>query len=92
MTTRHIGQSERWVAQFKDEDGVLFDPDDVNFEVTDPDGDVTTYVYGTDPEVTKVSTGVYRYEQEWTVAERWSVRAYSASPAGTQSKKRTVVA
>lgn len=92
MSIRRIGQTERWIARFRDENGQNFDPDDVNFEVTDPDGVVTTYVYGVDPEVTKASTGVYRFDLPWTALRKWTVRAYSTTPAGTQRKARTVVA
>jgi len=35
------------------------DPTAVYFRVRDPDDTLTTYTYGTDPEVTKLSTGVY---------------------------------
>ncbi len=91
MSIRHIGQTERWIAKFRDEDGALFDPDDVNFEITDPNGAVTTYVYGTDAEVTKIAPGVYRCDQAWTAEHRWYVRAYSTSPPGTQTGTRRVI-
>lgn len=42
------------------EDGLLTDPLAVQVEVRSPDGTVATYVYGTDTELTKVSTGVYQ--------------------------------
>lgn len=40
-------------------DDVLTDPTTVTFQLKDPDGIITTFVYGTDPEVVKVSTGIY---------------------------------
>lgn len=39
--------------------GTATDPDAVTVALTDPNGDTTTYTYGTDGELTKSSTGVY---------------------------------
>lgn len=38
---------------------VLADPTTITFTVTDPDGGITSYVYGTDPNVTRQETGIY---------------------------------
>jgi hypothetical protein len=38
---------------------VLADPSTVTFTVTDPDGVATSYVYGTDPNVTRQQEGIY---------------------------------
>jgi hypothetical protein len=45
-------------------DGELDDPTTVTFKVKDPSGNVGTFVYGIDPEVTRVSLGVYKTEIE----------------------------
>ena len=41
---------------------VASDPDTVTFKITDPDNVTTTYVYGTNDELIKVSTGIYRVD------------------------------
>lgn len=50
-------------AEFRvpDEDGTLTDPTTITFTVKlqDRDSTATAYVYGTDSEVTKASTGIY---------------------------------
>lgn len=46
-------------ATFKDMDGVKRDPADVSVTRQKPTGAPETFVYGTDPEVVRASTGVY---------------------------------
>lgn len=46
-------------ASFSDELDALADPTSVSFVVEDPSGNVTTYVYGVDGEVTRESVGRY---------------------------------
>mgnify|MGYP003563883054 CR=1 FL=1 len=61
---------------FADDDGVHFDPDAVTCIVTDPQGTATTYTYGTDSNLTRLSLGVYRCEFDVDAAGgwRWSLR------------------
>lgn len=50
-------------ATFTDaETGAVADPDAVTFVYKNPDGSLSTFVFGTDPEVVKKSTGVYQCE------------------------------
>ena len=44
---------------FKDENGVKRDPADVTVVRQKPTGSPETFIYGTDPEVVKESTGIY---------------------------------
>lgn len=69
------GQSVDVEATFKDGDGVLTDPSSVVFKVITPDGQTTSYTVGSDPEATKVSTGVYRLRIEVNQEGIWYYRA-----------------
>lgn len=57
---------------FKDEDGTPRDPLNVQVIVTDPDGNETTYVYLTHPEVIKEDVGIYRIDLLRSTAGTWS--------------------
>lgn len=58
--------------------GVLTDPTSLSCEVTAPDGSLRTYVYPTD--ITKVSTGVYRFFVDCTMAGTYKARWVSPGP------------
>lgn len=49
-------------------DKVLTDPTAVTFFLKNPGGTIADYVYGTDAEVTKQSTGIYRFRITLTAA------------------------
>ncbi len=53
------GNLVRVRATFKNENGVKVDPATVQVSVKKPDLTITTYIYGTNPEVIKESVGVY---------------------------------
>jgi hypothetical protein len=56
-----IGETVRARATYTDPDtGALTDPSSVSATLREPDGTLTTFVYNVDPELTKVSTGVYQ--------------------------------
>jgi hypothetical protein len=55
----------------RDDDGDLVDPDTLSLNVRDPEGDITTYVYGTDEEVVRDSLGVYYADVEIGVPGMW---------------------
>lgn len=55
----------------RDDDGELVDPDTLSLSVRDPEGDVTTYVYGADPEVVRDSLGVYHADVEIGTPGMW---------------------
>lgn len=60
-TTRQIGQQSVATATFRNDAGTLADPSTVTFLFRTSAGVETDYVYGTDSEVTKTSTGVYEF-------------------------------
>lgn len=62
------------------------DPTTVTFYVRDPDGTITSYVYGTDPEITNPSVGVYILTLDApNVAGSWHYRC-----AGTGAVKAVI--
>ena len=54
-----IGDERRLQATIRNISDVLADPTGLTFEMTEPDGVTTTYVYLTDAQLVKSSTGVY---------------------------------
>lgn len=54
-----VGDVVRVQGVFKNAAGTTVDPGTITFKYQAPDGTITTYVYGTDPEVYKSSTGTY---------------------------------
>jgi hypothetical protein len=49
------------------DNGNLSDPSALQITITEPDGTILTYVYGTDAEITKLATGTYY--AEYTVTQ-----------------------
>ena len=58
-TTRDLGDKCRATVTFKNLSGVDTDPTAVTFNLLEPDGTVTNYVYGVDAELVKSATGIY---------------------------------
>jgi len=56
---------------FQDAAGVDTDPNTVTFEVKNPAGTTTSYVYGTDSNVTKAATGDYDCDIDVEAAGIW---------------------
>jgi hypothetical protein len=77
MDVYDIGDRRKLSVDIADENGTAVDPDEVRFLMSEPDGFVTTYEYGLDPEI--VRTGVGSYHLEWDCAEPgnhvWRVEA-----------------
>lgn len=46
--------------------GTPSDPDTVTITVESPSGDVSQYVYGTAPQWTRISEGVYKFRVQFT--------------------------
>ena len=65
---------------FLDEDDTLTNPTTVTFKTRSPCGTETTYVYGTDGEVTRSSTGIYRAAVAPDEGGRWAYRWETTGP------------
>lgn len=68
-----LGQKVRCTVNFK-VNGTLTDPTTVRCKVKDPSGNVTTYVYGTDAELVRESTGVYHVDVVTDEKRQWHFR------------------
>lgn len=65
------GDLVRVSAAFTDSAGAAADPTGVTLKVIEPDGTQTSYVYGTDAEVIKASTGNYYADIAADAAGGW---------------------
>jgi hypothetical protein len=61
------GELVRLAVVFRNLAGTVTDPTAVSFKMSDPDGTVTTYVYVTDAQLVKDSTG--NYHVDWPTAK-----------------------
>jgi len=74
----NYGDVVRVRGTFTDEDEVVHDPTVVSVTVLDPANSETTYVYGTNDEVVKLSVGIYYIEVSATEqAGEWHLRWFS---------------
>ena len=73
-TTFDVGDLVKLTAAFTNSAGAASDPAGLTFKVKNPNGNVTTYVYGTDSEVVKASVGNYYVEISATLAGTWHYR------------------
>lgn len=71
----------QWRVPQEDGSTPLMDPGTVTLYVTKPGGMVTTYVYGTGPEITKVSTGIYLAQIPVDRSGRWNYAWDGTTPA-----------
>ncbi len=72
------GNIVRLTGTFTDADDVALDPTVVKAVIERPDGTKTTYTYGTDPELTRSSEGVYKISLDTTgFPGVWLYRWYS---------------
>jgi hypothetical protein len=77
-----IGGEVRITASFVDSSGDPVDPDTVTFRTCSPNNTKASYVYGTDSEVQKTSTGNYTADFTPDRAGRWHYR-WQTTDAGT---------
>lgn len=87
-TPYDIGDAIELKGTFKDADEAVADPTAVFFKMLEPDGTATSYTYGADPELEKVSDGVFRVV--WSAAKAgkhrwrlWGTGAVEQSESGT---------
>jgi hypothetical protein len=78
-----IGGEVRITASFVDSSGDPVDPDTVTFRTCSPNNTKASYVYGTDSEVQKTSTGNYTADFTPDKAGRWFYR-WETTGTGTK--------
>jgi hypothetical protein len=79
----YVETTLRLTATFRDSSGDLVDPTTVTFETYSPCGNLTTYVYNTDSEVTRSAAGRYAAEIEPDEVGRWRFRWKTTTPGHT---------
>lgn len=79
--TIDIGDRVTVTAAFVNDADAAVDPTTVTFHQQMPDGTITSYVYGTDAEVAKVSTGNYTFKRTTTQAGTHTVRCVGTGAA-----------
>ncbi len=85
--TYALGNDVVCSALFRSSEGVVADPDTVSFSFRNGDGDVTTYVYGTDAEVVKDSVGNYHVNVDASARGTWHYRFYSTGTGKAADEK-----
>lgn len=68
------GTQQRLTMAYTDQNGDAVDPSTVTFELMDPEGVLSTYVYGTDSEIDKSSTGNFYCDVIPDMGGRWFFR------------------
>lgn len=74
-----VGDVVRCSVAFANQAGTAVDPSVVTFKVKVPGSSTITYVYGTDAEVVKDSTGNYHVDVTATVEGRYDFRFAGSS-------------
>lgn len=67
--------------------GAAVDPDAVKLSVKNPSDEVTTYVYGTDAEIVKDSTGNYHADIDADETGTWHYRWWSTGNGQAAQEK-----
>lgn len=87
MSNPVVGQSIYARVTFKDTDGQLVDPANIELVVRDPDGTTTTF---NQADLTNVSTGVWQKEIELDTAGVWDWRYVGTTTEGDAVCEDTV--
>ena len=91
ITIYDKGDLAKLVGRFTDVDEVATDPAVIHFTLTDPDGNATSYLYGTDAQLIKESTGVYYVLWDCQTVGTYNYRFYSTGAGQTAGEERFVV-
>lgn len=87
-----VGDLVRITAEFRDIAAALTDPAVVRFQKKNPAGTVVAYLYGTDGQLVKDSTGKYHVDVDANLAGTWFYRFYSTGSAQAAEEKEFRVA
>lgn len=72
--------------------GAGADPDTVTYMLMSPNGETTTYVYGTDFELIRMDTGDYYVDVTPDIGGRWHDRWVTTGPDGAKEDSFIVTA
>lgn len=87
----YVGSVQRLSINLQTTASVDTDPTTLTFKLLSPSGVTTTYVYGTDAQVVKTSTGDYYVDVIPDVAGRWHYRWVSTGTAAGAQEGNFVV-
>lgn len=73
MATYDKGDMVVLTASWKNEAGDFVDPDTVTLKILNPDGSITSYIYGSST-MTRTAAGRYRYEFKPVVQGKYDYR------------------
>lgn len=85
------GTSLRRTINFEDASCDPVDPDTVTFKVYPPNGQISTYVYGTDAEVQRSAAGAYYADFIPDTSGRWHFRWETTGTGTTVTKEGSFV-
>ncbi len=83
-----VGDAVRCRAEFRDLAGTLIDPTTVSVSVKAPDGQITTKVYNTDPEVVRESAGKFYIDVDATASGVWHYRFFSTGTGKAAAERQ----
>lgn len=78
-------------VNFQDADAADVDPDTITFKLYSPEADITTYVYGTNAQINRTSTGDYFVDVTPSLPGRWHFRWESTGTNKTTAIEGTFV-
>ena len=70
----YVDDTKRIAINFQDDDGNDIDPTGLTFKWMSPSGTITSYVYGTDAALVRLSTGDYHIDVTPDESGRWRWR------------------
>jgi hypothetical protein len=86
-----VGDLLRYSGEFRNSGGTLIDPTTVTFKARNPAGTITSYLYGTDAQVVKDSTGIYHVDWSLTSAGKWYFRIESTGTGQAADEEEVLV-
>jgi uncharacterized protein YfaS (alpha-2-macroglobulin family) len=87
MNLYQVGNVVRCTGAFTSAAGAAVDPTTVTFRARKPDGTLITYVYGTNAELVRDSTGNYRVDVSADAAGRWAYRFEGTGSAPSAAER-----
>ena len=92
MTTAayYLGTVRQLTVEFRDASQTLYDPSEVNFEMVEPDGMITTYQTA-DSELEKDGTGLYHVDWTFDQEGRHFVRWFGEGTAAVAKQEEIYI-
>lgn len=91
VDTFDLGDLVRCQGTFKNIAGASVDPATVSFKAKDPVGTVITYVFGTDAQLVRDSSGLFHVDVDANKPGTWFYRFFSTGSSQAASEGQFVV-